>query len=147
MVLALVDIPCVKASWQLSHRLYALSEADVCEVNRTLDTWSRSSKPNYNKIVNSLRMLGENRRLALPVRVVDLRKTFPGLFELKAPACHSRIFFFYQALPEERLECAICTSCYWKTRGDSGNHRPQNEAMQRAYGMMERFREERGLVQ
>lgn len=147
MVLGLVDIHCVEASWQLSHRLYALSEAHVCEVNRTLDTWSRSSKDDFNKIVNSLKMLGENRRVSAPKRVVDLRNTFPDLLELKAPVCHSRIFFFYQALSEGAIECAICTSCFWKKDDDSKRHRPQHEAMQRAFDLMQRFRKERGLLQ
>lgn len=145
-VLELVDIYCVEASWQLFHRLYALSEANECEVNKTLDAWSRSSRPDCNKIVNSLKMIGENRRLTAPMRVVDLRNAFPDLLELKAPKIHSRIFFFYQALPAETLECAICTSCYWKTRGDSNNHKPQQEAMQKAFKLMLRFREEKGLV-
>lgn len=112
MKIALVRIRNVPEEWQIGHAIRALEINGRSLVIDVMARWSRDCPREYKKILDSLKMVGTLRRVQQQGRVRKDRYNRP-IYEIKAPNCPLRLFFFYTPDSEEVI---ICTNGFLKSK-------------------------------
>lgn len=121
-MIRLADIIHVPLDWQSVHAIKAYEENDRSEVIEALELWQDRRPEEYKKIMRSIKMGCENKRVTLP-KFVKQDSSGRPVFEFRADRLDARIYFFYAWVNNREL--IVCTNASCET--DHGGKRQRRE--------------------
>lgn len=133
MSIELIDIIGVKQEWQSEHRIKALEVNGTAEVLAFLGKCEKDSRPDYIRLMTSLKIIGQNTKLDLSIRFINrLKKSkrYDNVYEVLGH--NARLFFFFHECTGTKT--AVFTNGYWKT---NASRRRQNRS---GFDRCERFK-------
>jgi hypothetical protein len=130
-MIELLKIEGLNDSHQSVWQVRALAINGRSPVLTELLAWQKDSAADYRKIMKVLRIVGQFPRLTDSKKVKkSSNPKHHNIYEMRADKGHARLMFFYS---EDDEAVIVCTTPYWKGRGNQANAFNQCAALQAIY--------------